>query len=123
MLAKEFFAALLAFFGKRDRFRLSHRIEDHPFFVQPVHCVPIVSLPCAPVAVEREKEKREYHLVDFVFVVVHMVKLSLFSARFNRSHLPTVTQKPNKAPEPTTMAVTTRAPSSTARASHGRGSS
>ncbi len=29
----------------------------------------------------------------------------------------------NKAPEPTTMAVTIRAPSSTARASHGRGSS
>jgi len=31
--------------------------------------------------------------------------------------------RPNKAPEPTTMAVTIRAPSSTARASHGRGSS
>jgi ankyrin repeat protein len=30
---------------------------------------------------------------------------------------------PNKAPEPTTMAVTSRAPSSTSRASHGRGSS
>jgi hypothetical protein len=32
-------------------------------------------------------------------------------------------RRPNKAPEPTTMAVTIRAPSSTARASHGRGSS
>jgi hypothetical protein len=32
-------------------------------------------------------------------------------------------QTPNKAPEPTTTAVTTRAPSSTARASRGRGSS
>jgi uncharacterized membrane protein YhaH (DUF805 family) len=32
-------------------------------------------------------------------------------------------KKPNKAPEPTTMAVTPRAPSSTSRASHGRGSS
>jgi hypothetical protein len=32
-------------------------------------------------------------------------------------------ERPNKAPEPTTMAVTIRAPSSTARASHGRGSS
>ena len=32
-------------------------------------------------------------------------------------------EKPNKAPEPTTMAVTPRAPSSTSRASHGRGSS
>jgi hypothetical protein len=39
------------------------------------------------------------------------------------SHLYRVRQKPNKAPEPTTGAVTTRAPSSTARASHGRGSS
>jgi hypothetical protein len=34
-----------------------------------------------------------------------------------------VAEKPNKAPEPTTMAVTSRAPSSTSRASHGRGSS
>ena len=33
------------------------------------------------------------------------------------------TTRANKAPEPTTMAVTIRAPSSTARASHGRGSS
>jgi hypothetical protein len=32
-------------------------------------------------------------------------------------------EPPNKAPEPTTMAVTSRAPSSTSRASHGRGSS
>jgi hypothetical protein len=32
-------------------------------------------------------------------------------------------ERANKAPEPTTMAVTIRAPSSTARASHGRGSS
>src|SRR5215207_5766014 len=32
-------------------------------------------------------------------------------------------QKPNKAPEPTTRAVTSRAPSSTSRASPGRGSS
>ena len=32
-------------------------------------------------------------------------------------------KRPNKAPEPTTMAVTSRAPSSTRRASHGRGSS
>jgi hypothetical protein len=33
------------------------------------------------------------------------------------------TSEPNKAPEPTTTAVTIRAPSSTARASRGRGSS
>jgi len=32
-------------------------------------------------------------------------------------------EEPNKAPEPTTTAVTIRAPSSTARASRGRGSS
>ena len=34
-----------------------------------------------------------------------------------------ISQAPNKALEPTTMAVTSRAPSSTSRASHGRGSS
>jgi hypothetical protein len=32
-------------------------------------------------------------------------------------------KKPNQAPEPTTVAVTPRAPSSTSRAGHGRGSS
>src|SRR3954467_1985632 len=37
--------------------------------------------------------------------------------------MPPSPERPNKAPEPTTMAVTIRAPSSTARASHGRGSS
>jgi hypothetical protein len=35
----------------------------------------------------------------------------------------TRTERPNKAPEPTTNAVTPRAPSSTSRASQGRGSS
>jgi hypothetical protein len=39
------------------------------------------------------------------------------------AHLLPESKMPNKAPEPTTMAVTIRAPSSTARASHGRGSS
>jgi hypothetical protein len=39
------------------------------------------------------------------------------------SHLLPESKRPNKAPEPTTMAVTIRAPSSTARASNGRGSS
>ena len=34
-----------------------------------------------------------------------------------------IKKEANKAPEPTTMAVTPRAPSSTSRASHGRGSS
>ena len=34
-----------------------------------------------------------------------------------------IAEEPNKAPEPTTMGVTSRTPSSTSRASHGRGSS
>jgi RimJ/RimL family protein N-acetyltransferase len=40
-----------------------------------------------------------------------------------RRHILFRKQTPNKALEPTTMAVTSRAPSSTRRASHGRGSS
>jgi hypothetical protein len=40
-----------------------------------------------------------------------------------RPALAAESKRPNQVPEPTTMAVTTRAPSSTARASHGRGSS
>jgi hypothetical protein len=55
--------------------------------------------------------------------------ISFFRAQLPIDHRPKVShllpesKKPNKAPEPTTMAVTIRAPSSTARASHGRGSS
>jgi hypothetical protein len=40
----------------------------------------------------------------------------------NRARLE-IKKGPNQAPEPTTMAVTPRAPSSTSRADHGRGSS
>jgi hypothetical protein len=84
MLAEEFFAALLALLSKHDRFRFSCWIQDHAFLVQPIHRVPVVSFPCAAVAVEREKEKCEYHLVDFIFVVVHVMKLPLLIAHFNR---------------------------------------
>ena len=43
--------------------------------------------------------------------------------RICEAHTAQFTNRANKAPEPTTMAVTSRAPSSTSRASHGRGSS
>jgi hypothetical protein len=45
------------------------------------------------------------------------------SSGFLPSSVHATYRTPNKAPEPTTMAVTSRAPSSTRRASHGRGSS
>jgi hypothetical protein len=76
MFSKEFLAALFALFGKQHRFGLSHRIAEPSFFVVPAPGIPVVSFPCAAGAVEREKEQREHHLVDFVFVVVHARRLS-----------------------------------------------
>ena len=42
---------------------------------------------------EREKEKRKYHIVDFVFVVFHAFTLPLWTWGFNRS-------RSRKAPNP-----------------------
>ena len=71
MLAEKFFTSLFTLLGKQHRFCLTDWIEDHPFLMETPHCLPVVTLPSAPIAVEREKEKREHHLVYFVFVVVH----------------------------------------------------
>jgi hypothetical protein len=61
------------------------------------------------------------------FSVGRFLKYSVREVSFARLALVTpdiqVPVVPNKPPEPTTMAVTSRAPSSTSRASHGRGSS
>ena len=89
MLSKEFFAALFSLFREQNRFRFAHRIADHPFLVEPAHGIPVVAFPGATVAVEREKKKREHHLVDFVFVVVHVVMLPLRRTDFNRVSLVT----------------------------------
>jgi hypothetical protein len=59
---------------------------------------------------------------EFAAFQYGLALVMLFHARTKASKR-IAAKKPNKAPEPTTMAVTIRAPSSTARASHGRGSS
>jgi hypothetical protein len=87
MFSKEFFAAPLSLFGEQNRFRLAHWIADQAFLVEPAHGIPVVTFPCATVAVEREKEEREHHLVDFVFVVVHVVKLPFLRTDFNRASI------------------------------------
>jgi hypothetical protein len=89
MLSKEFFAALFSLFSEQNRFRLAHRIADHPFLVEPAHSIPVVAFPCATAAVEREKEQREHHLVDFVFIVVHAMRLPFRRTNFN--HVSVVT--------------------------------
>jgi hypothetical protein len=60
-----------------------------------------------------------WRLIDCSFGVFGVLPL-LYCLRLLRHIAP---NRPNKAPEPPTMAVTSRAPSSTRRASHGRGSS
>lgn len=65
---------------------------------------------------EVEKSRRRYweFATAAFFVFVSLSSLLVFRAR---------KKEPNKTPEPTTMTVTPRAPSSTSRADHGRGSS
>jgi hypothetical protein len=57
---------------------------------------------------------------SFSIIFVPMIAFASLASLTPEIQVPAV---PNKPPEPTTMAVTIRAPSSTARASHGRGSS
>ena len=83
MLTKEFLAPLLTLFGEHDGFCLTHRIKNHPLFVQTVHRIPVVSFPCACAVMECEKQKREHHLIDFVFVVFHAVMLPFRCQAFN----------------------------------------
>lgn len=88
MLAKQFFAQFLTFFGEDDRLCLAYGIEDQPLFVQPSESIPVVSFPCASGAVESEKEQRQYHLIDLVFVVVHASMVPVCGNIFNRLHGP-----------------------------------
>lgn len=46
----------------------------------------ITSFPSAAIAVEREKEQRENHLVDFFFVVVHGVIFPRIGSGINLGH-------------------------------------
>ena len=92
MLTKEFFAPFFALLGEQDRFCLPNRIADHPL-MKSAQCIPVMAFPCATTTVEREEEKREYHLVDFVFVVVHTASLSFLGARFNRVPINTTLKK------------------------------
>ena len=83
MPAKECFTALPAGRGEQDRFGLPNRIADQPLCVEPAQGIPVVPFPSAAFVVEGEKEQRKHHLVDFVLIAVHAVKLALFEARFN----------------------------------------
>ena len=85
VFAKEFFAPLLPFFGERDRLRLAHWIEDHSLFIETVHCIPIMAFPSPSVTVECEKQKREHHLVNFVLIIVHTVRMPWRLTNINRA--------------------------------------
>src|SRR5436190_301431 len=77
MLPKLFLTPLLAFLRQHHRLCLACRIGDHPLLVQPIHRTPIVPFPCTSVSVQCEIKKREHHLIDFFFIVVHEAILTL----------------------------------------------
>ena len=106
MLAKQLFAQFLALFGEDDRLCLAHGIEDHSFFVQSSESIPVVSFPCASGVVESEKEQRQHHLIDLVFVVVHDSMLPLSETIFNGLHRP---RTPNHALHLTPVGVVSSA--------------
>jgi ribosomal protein S18 acetylase RimI-like enzyme len=75
---------------------------------------------------KREAKARSVNSVELdVWAFNEQAKRAFATLGFRgiRERMTLAMEKPNKAPEPTTMAVTSRAPSSTSRASHGRGSS
>jgi len=84
MFTKEFCAPFLTLFSEHDRFGLAHWIEDHSLLVQPVHRIPVMSFPGTSVVMDRQEEKREHHLVDFVFVVFHEIMLPFCRRSINR---------------------------------------
>jgi hypothetical protein len=79
MAPKEFFAAFLSFFCQKNRFGFPHGIADHALLMETTQRVPVVSLPGSSVTVQGEEKKREDHLVDSVFVVVHAGEDIIFS--------------------------------------------
>jgi hypothetical protein len=93
MFAEEFLAPFLTLFREHDRFGLAHRIQDQPFRVQTIHGLPIVTFPCPSAVMECQEEKREYHLVDFVFVIIHEKRLPFIRPRCNRGGKVKVTDK------------------------------
>src|SRR5664280_3367252 len=83
MLTKEFLATFFAFLGEHHGFRLAHRIANHPFFVETIHRIPVLTFPCSSTVMEREKEKCEHHFIDFIFVVFHCAMVPFRSGNFN----------------------------------------
>ena len=75
MFTEERFALFLTLFGEHDGFGFAHGIEDHSLFVEAIHGPPVMTFPCTSVVMDCQEEQREHHLVDFVLVVIHELKL------------------------------------------------
>jgi hypothetical protein len=85
MLYEKFPAQGEALLRENDRLCFSDRIVDHSFLVQPIHHIPIQPFPCAAAVMQRQEEHRKRHLIDFIFIVVHGMILSLSPRRCNAS--------------------------------------
>jgi hypothetical protein len=83
MLHEEFAAESEAFLCEDDGLCFPDGVRDHSFLVQPVHHIPIESFLRAAFVIERQKEQRQRHLIDFVFIVVHEMILRFFTSACN----------------------------------------
>ena len=100
MLCEQFARTLQALLGERNRLGFSHGIGDHPFLVQPIHRTPVVSLPGPVAVVQRQKEQREHHFVDFIFVVFHACIVQFQAAVARACHINCLT---NPWSQPSTL--------------------
>jgi hypothetical protein len=87
MLGEQLARTLQAFLCQRDGLGFSHWIADHAFLVQPIHRIPVMSLPNAVAVMQRQKEQREHHLIDFIFVVFHACIVQFRSAVARACHI------------------------------------
>ena len=86
MLREQFARTLQSLLGERNRLGFFQGIGDHSFLVQPIHRTPVVSLPRPVPVAQRQKEQRERHFVDFIFVVFHTCNRTISAGR--RKSLP-----------------------------------
>src|SRR6266704_5133965 len=104
MLDEQLLTTLQSVLGQHKGLGFSHRILDHSLFVQPIHRVPVVSLPGTPIVVQRQKEQSQHHFIHFIFVVLHAFILCVRVITSKTSHINRLT---NRWSQPLAVAMRT----------------
>jgi hypothetical protein len=107
MLDKQLARALQAFFCKRNGLGFPHRVADHSLLMQSIHRSPIVPLPSSAVVVQRQKEQRQHHVIDFIFIIFHALIVQPRVAAYKICHIIRLTSRWSQRLPGTMFALTT----------------